>query len=206
MDRKKRRLLRKQRPENEAAPAETGAEDATSEKVTVRWFVGLGAGSEPENIPGQEALVEAFNASHDNIEIVVEFVDYEQAPDVLSTQIAGGNPPDIIGPVGWSGVNPFEGLWLDMEPYLTDDDIHWDDFSAAAVESYRLEDGLVGIPFAVYPSAIFYNRDLFDEAGLEYPPHTWGENYADGEAWNIAKLAELAKVLTVDANGLECKH
>lgn len=188
-------------PESEAAPAETGSEAEASEKVTIRWFVGLGAGSEPENIPGQEALIEAFNASHDNIEIVVEFVDYEQAPDVLSTQIAGGNPPDIIGPVGWSGVNPFEGLWLDMEPYLSDADINWDDFSEAAVASYRLENGLVGIPFAVYPSAIFYNRDLFDEAGLEYPPHTWGADYADGEPWNIAKLEELAKILTVDANG-----
>jgi len=83
------------------APAATepaAAPETAGDKVVIRWFVGLGAGSEPENIPGQEALVEEFNATHDNIELVVEFVDYEQAPDVLSTQIAGGNPPDIIFP------------------------------------------------------------------------------------------------------------
>ncbi|MBI9044973.1 MAG: extracellular solute-binding protein [Anaerolineaceae bacterium] len=175
------------------------AVEESAEKVIIRWYVGLGAGSEPENIPGQEALVEAFNESRDDIEIVIEFVDYEQAVDILSTQIAGGNPPDIIGPVGWSGVNPFEGLWLDMEPYLEGYD--FSDFSDAAVESYRLEEGLVGLPFAMYPSGIFYNRDLFDEAGLEYPPAEWGADYADGEPWDVAKMEELALLLTVDANG-----
>ncbi|RLC67850.1 MAG: sugar ABC transporter substrate-binding protein [Chloroflexi bacterium] len=176
-------------------------EPAAEEKVTIRWFVGLGAGSEPENIPGQDALVEEFNNSQDEIELVVEYVDYEQAPDVLSTQIAGGNPPDIIGPVGWSGVNPFEGLFLDMEPYLEEMNFDWSDFADASVEAYRLEEGLVGIPFAVYPSFIYYNRDLFDEAGLDYPPHEWGADYADGDPWDIAKLEELAMLLTVDANG-----
>jgi len=195
-----------------AAPADdTTAPDPTEEpvadeptdedKITIRWFVGLGAGSEPENIPGQDALVEQFNASQDRIELVVEYVDYEQAPDVLSTQIAGGNPPDILGPVGWSGVNPFEGLFLDMEPYLTEMNFDWTDFSDASVDAYRLQEGLVGIPFAVYPSYIFYNKDLFDEAGLEYPPHEWGADYADGEPWDIAKMEELALQLTVDSNG-----
>jgi hypothetical protein len=59
----------------------------------------------------------------------------------------------------------------------------------------------VGIPFAVYPSMIYYNRDLFDEAGLEYPPHKYGEPYADGAPWTVEKLEELALKLTVDANG-----
>ena len=190
-------------PAEEAAAPEPAAEEpaADEEKVTIRWFVGLGAGSEPENIPGQDALVEQYNASQDRIELVVEYVDYEQAPDVLSTQIAGGNPPDIVGPVGWSGVNPYSGLFLDMEPYLTEMDFDWSEFADASVDAYRLEEGLVGIPFAVYPSYIFYNRDLFDEAGLEYPPHEWGANYADGEPWDIAKMEELALQLTVDANG-----
>jgi multiple sugar transport system substrate-binding protein len=189
-------------PATEAPATEAPETEApVAEKVRIRWYVGLGAGSEPENIPGQEALIEAFNASQDRIELVAEFVDYEQAVDVLSTQIAGNNPPDIIGPVGWSGVNPFEGLWLDMESYLDAMNFDWSDFADASIEAYRLEEGLVGIPFAVYPSYIFYNRDLFDEAGLEYPPHEWGADYADGEPWDIAKMEELAMVLTVDANG-----
>lgn len=88
-----------------------------------------------------------------------------------------------------------------MEPYLKAMNYDWSDFEEDSVNIYRLEEGLVGIPFAVYPSFIFYNRDLFDEAGLDYPPHEWGADYADGEPWDIAKMEELAIKLTVDANG-----
>jgi len=57
------------------------------------------------------------------------------------------------------------------------------------------------LPFAVYPSALWYNKDLFDEAGLEYPPHEFGAPYADGDDWTFDKLRELAIFLTVDAEG-----
>lgn len=185
-------------PATEAPAPSTGGGD----RVQVRWFVGLGTGSEAENIPLQEALVDQFNASQDHIQLVAEFVAYESAPDVLSTQIAAGNPPDIIGPVGWSGVNQFDGLFLDLEPYLDKLNYDFSDFDQSMVETYRIAgQGLLGIPFAVYPSAIFYNRDLFDEADLAYPPASYGEPYADGDPWTVAKLEELAMKLTVDKNG-----
>ena len=41
---------------------------------------------------------------------------------------------------------------------------------------------LLGIPMAVYSSFIYYNKDLFDEADLPYPPHAVGEKY-DGKDW-----------------------
>ena len=37
------------------------------EPVTIRWFVGLGTGINPEQIPPQEQIVEEFNASQDDI-------------------------------------------------------------------------------------------------------------------------------------------
>ncbi|RLD09192.1 MAG: sugar ABC transporter substrate-binding protein [Chloroflexota bacterium] len=179
---------------------EEAEEVEETEKVQIRWFVGLGTGAQPEQVPLEEAVVARFNETHDNIELVVEFVDNAQAPDQLKTQIAAGDPPDIIGPVGWSGTNEFTGLFLDLEPYMGDFD--WSDFDMDSVAAYRLNgEDLLGLPFAVFPSMIFYNTALFDEAGLEYPPHEWGGNYADGEVWDIAKLEELAMYLTVDANG-----
>jgi multiple sugar transport system substrate-binding protein len=53
---------------------------------------------------------------------------------------------------------------------------------------------------AVYPSFIYYNKTLFDEADLPYPPHKIGEQY-DGKPWTWDTVAELAKKLTVDASG-----
>lgn len=175
-------------------------EPVVEEKVQIRWFVGLGTGSNPEHIPGQEAVIERFNSTHDDIELIVEFVTNEEAPDQLKTQIAAGDPPDIVGPVGWSGTNEFSGLFLDLEPYLGDFD--WSDFDPESINAYRLEgEGLLGLPFAVFPSMLYYNRDLFDEAGLDYPPHKYGEAYADGDPWTVEKMEELAMILTVDVNG-----
>jgi len=187
-------------PQEEPQEELTEEPAPAAEKIKIRWFVGLGTGSDPEQIPLEEAVVEEFNATHDDIELVVEFVENSQAPDQLKTQVAAGDPPDIIGPVGQSGVNEFSGLFLDMEPYLQDFD--WSDFDESSIDAYRLEgEGLLGIPFAVFPSMIYYNRELFDEAGLEYPPHKYGEPYADGDPWTVEKLEELAMLLTVDANG-----
>ena len=62
-------------------------------QTEVRWFVGLGAGTDEPTIAPQRAIVEEFNAAHDDIELVLEIIDVSQGQDVLATQIAAGNPP-----------------------------------------------------------------------------------------------------------------
>ena len=84
----------------------------------MRWYVGLGTGAQPEQLAAQRDVVEAFNESHDDIQLEVEIVDNEIAFDNLSTQIAGGNAPDIIGPIGIRGSNAFAGQFLDLEPLV----------------------------------------------------------------------------------------
>jgi multiple sugar transport system substrate-binding protein len=61
--------------------------------------------------------------------------------------------------------------------------------------------GILGLPLCVYPTVDFYNKDIFDAAGVEYPPHQWGAAYADGAKWDLNKLVEVAKKITLDANG-----
>lgn len=53
----------------------------------------------------------------------------------------------------------------------------------------------------MFPSEVWYNRDLFDEAGLAYPPHTYGDQY-EGADWDFDAVANLAMQLTVDGNGV----
>jgi multiple sugar transport system substrate-binding protein len=187
------------------APSATQA-SADSDKVQIRGFVGLGTGTEPPQVAVQEAVVEEFNASHPNIELVLEVVAYDAARDALATQVASGNPPDIVGPVGVQGSEAFHGQWLDLTSLIEAADYDLSQFGEGAVEFYNVGgEGQLGLPFAIFPSALFYHRDLFDEAGLSYPPHEYGEPYvwADGtEAeWNYETLRELAMLLTVDEQG-----
>jgi multiple sugar transport system substrate-binding protein len=132
----------------------------------------------------------------------MDVVSNETAYDVLKTQIAAGDVPDIVGPVGVRGMASFEGAWLDLAPLIEANNVDLSDFNPALVEFYNFEgQGQVGIPFGVSPSALWYNKDLFDEAGLDYPPSEWGAPYADGDEWTFDKLRELAVFLTVDGNG-----
>jgi len=182
-------------------------EDEPAEGVTrVRWFVGLGAGSDEGTFEAQEAVVDGFNASQDEIELVLEIVDNEVAYDTLATQIAAGNAPDIVGPVGVRGRDTFYGAWLDLQPLIDSNGYDLSDFDPALVDFYNIEgQGQLGIPFASYPSFMIYNKDLFDEAGAAYPPAAYGEPYvwADGTEveWNMDTLKELSMFMTVDANG-----
>jgi multiple sugar transport system substrate-binding protein len=179
---------------------------AASEKVQIRWFVGLGTGTDPPQIATQEEVVEDFNASQDRIELVLEIVPFDSARDTLSTQIASGAGPDIVGPVGWGGSNDFFGQWLDIGPYIESSGFDLSVFDPALVEFYQTEEGQVGLPFAVFPGALYFQPAMFDEAGLNYPPQVYGEKYVfpDGtEAdWNWETITEVARLLTVDVNGL----
>jgi multiple sugar transport system substrate-binding protein len=169
-------------------------------KTQVRWFVGLGTGANEQQIAPQEKVVEDFNKSQDEIELVLEIVANAQAFDVLATQVAAGNAPDIIGPVGLRGRDSFKGNWLDMQPLVDKFKYDLSDFDSALVDFYKAEEGQLGLPFGIYPSFMFVNKDLFDEAGLPYPPQKYGEQY-DGKEWNMETVAEIAKILTVDSNG-----
>lgn len=170
-------------------------------KVLIRWFVGLGTGAQPDQIADEQAVVAEFNASQDKIVLSLEIYQNTTAYDILSTQIAAGNPPDIIGPVGFRGFYSYGEQLLDLQPYIEKTNFDLSDMDPGILEAYSEGfGGQVGIPFAIYPSFIYYNKDLFDEAGLAYPPQKVGEQY-DGKEWNWDTLSELAKKLTVDTAG-----
>ncbi|MCL4256120.1 MAG: sugar ABC transporter substrate-binding protein, partial [Anaerolineae bacterium] len=60
------------------------------DRTVIIWYVGLGAGGQPEQIDAQNAVVEAFNASQDRIELQIQIVDNSVAYDTLATLIATG--------------------------------------------------------------------------------------------------------------------
>ncbi len=190
------------------APAASAATDApkASAPVEIRWFIGLGTGTDPDQLAAEQEVVDAFNAAHPDIHLVTEIVTYEAAFDTLATEIAAGNPPDIVGPMGVDGAESFHGQWLDLTELIAANNYDLTQFDEGAVNFYKTGgEGQLGIPFGVYPSVMYYNKPLFDEAGLSYPPHKYGEPYiwADGtkSEWNYETVKQLGLLLTVDANG-----
>jgi multiple sugar transport system substrate-binding protein len=174
-------------------------------RTKVRWFVGLGGGSDSNTFEAQQAIVDEFNASQDQIKLFLEIYPYGDAYEELAARIANGNAPDIIGPVGVLGQNRFKGEYLDLQPFINSNAYDLSDFDPGVVELYQTDEGQVGIPFALYPSFVIFNKDLFDEAGLPYPPANYGEAYVDEDGishdWDIETLTQLSKKLTLDVDG-----
>jgi multiple sugar transport system substrate-binding protein len=180
---------------------------AAQDKTTITWFVGLGTGSNPQQVDAQNKVVEDFNASQDKINLVINIApDFATASDTFATLIAAGTPPDVVGPIGVGGSNAYADQWLDLKPLIDSTKYDMSGFDPALLELYTTTNGgYSAIPFAVFPSVTYYNIDLFDEAGLNYPPHAFGDKYKmpDGTEvdWNYQTAGEVAKLLTVDSNG-----
>jgi multiple sugar transport system substrate-binding protein len=177
------------------------------DKTVVTWFVGLGTGTNEEQIAAENQVVADFNASHDDIELQINIgASFETSRDTISTLIAAGTSPDIVGPVGVGGSNAFADIWADLQPLVDSTGTDLSMFDPALLDLYHTADGqLLGIPFAVFPSMTYYNIDLFDEAGLNYPPTDFESMYVmpDGTEvpWNYDTVKQIAMILTVDANG-----
>jgi multiple sugar transport system substrate-binding protein len=180
---------------------------AAQEKVVITWFVGLGSGTQDQQIANENKVVDDFNKSQDKIELKINIAaSFETATDTFSTLVAAGTPPDIVGPIGVGGSNSYADQWLDLKPLIEKNKYDLSGFDPALLSLYETNNGgWSAIPFAIYPSVTYFNRDLFDEAGLKYPPQKFGEKYTmpDGTEveWNYDTLAQVAKLLTVDKNG-----
>ncbi|MDA3729928.1 ABC transporter substrate-binding protein [Niameybacter massiliensis] len=120
-------------------------------------------------IDGFNSSQDAFTASH----VYVPFADYEKQ---LTLGIASGELPDIVILDG-CGMASFISLGLFAD--ITDEasDIKWDEYIQGPLESTMMDGKHYGIPFATNCTALFYNKDMFDEAGLSYPDEntTWDE-------------------------------
>ncbi|MBY0086364.1 MULTISPECIES: sugar ABC transporter substrate-binding protein [Brevibacillus] len=115
-------------------------------------------------------LSEKFTQQNPTIKVKLEsvpFPDYQQKVTVLA---AGQELPDI----GWVSermVPQFmeNGILEDVSDVKNDAAFKLDDFIPSTLELFQKDDKLYGLPFSTPPTVMFYNKDLFDKAGLKSP-------------------------------------
>lgn len=132
-----------------------------------------------------QRLIDGFNSSQDEYvasHVYVPFADYEKQ---LTLGIASGELPDLVILDG-CGMASFISLGLFAD--VSDADIPWDEYIKGPMESTMMEGKHYGIPFATNCTALFYNKDLFDAAGISYPD--------ENTTWD--QFQEMAKTLTKD--------
>jgi multiple sugar transport system substrate-binding protein len=138
---------------------------------------------------GMKALYKKFQAAHPNI--TVKFVDIpsEEAGRKLTTQIAGGNPPDSAYlDAGTIADFASRGALVKLDDYVKRSGTNADDFVEAFRRSAEFDGSLFALPFDGESTGLFYRTDLFKAAGITEPPKTWDEFQQDAE-----KLTDPAK-------------
>ncbi len=128
----------------------------------------------PEAVDVFEALEEKFNATHDNIKLVIDSPN--DAMVILKTRFIRENNPDIIGiggDINYSNfldakmlmdISDFDGLSDIKENYLTTNkDLE-----------YVPQEGVYAVPYMANAAGVLYNRDMFEEHGWQIPT-TWEE-------------------------------
>lgn len=142
-------------------------------------------------------FAESFKATHPDVTVKYETIPPADYTQKLTFQLAGGNAPDL----GWmmeDAASTFAnaGVIDDLAPTLNNaPGYDFADLSAPAMGLWSGGGKVWGVPFSTSPFVIFYNKDMFDKAGLEDPLQL----AAKGE-WDMAKFQEVAAKLK-EANG-----
>ena len=139
-------------------------------------------------------LVEAFHESHADIHIEVTHIPSDPAyRSRVVTDFAAGTAPDITL-MNYRRIPSFaaQNLLEPIGPYLDDSDlISLEDFYPTAIEAFNWKGTILCLPQNISSLVVYYNADLFDAAGLAYPPDDWG--------WD--DFVQTAVALTKDNDG-----
>jgi len=120
-------------------------------------------------------LLAAFEAANPNIK-----VKYNHIPDdysnKMNTVLAGGSAPDVfLTSDGDFGRWVKSGLLLNMQSYVDKSGIDLKDMWASALGRYQYDGKVLAkgdqyaLPKDIGPSVLYYNKDLFKKAGVEFP-------------------------------------
>lgn len=157
----------------DAAGTEAAATQAASgEKVTITvpsWDV--------STRPYVTKLVEGFEAANPNIDVNLVDIASSEYVNKLTIMLNGGNDCDVVW-IKEADTTPAiveRGQLEDLTPYIERDG--YDTSKLQGFDALNIDGKQVALPISTSLYVLFYNKDIFDAAGVEYPSNdmTWAE-------------------------------
>jgi multiple sugar transport system substrate-binding protein len=143
-----------------------------NQDVTITWWTGQTA--EAEDL--LESLAAEYEKDHPNVTIEASSggAVTDDLLQKLQSGFASDTYPDISYAFGnWAGQLGASGRTLDIAAEVNAADSGWDEFPEAARATATVDDKVIGMPAIVDNLGLIYNKDLFDQAGLDYPNANW---------------------------------
>ena len=143
-----------------------GGDGKSGGKVKIRFA----SWDEAEDVDAQQATVDKFNDAHDDIEVTLEAYGGE-FDTKISAGMGSNDMPDVM--YMWNYPAYSQGL----EPLDTYIEKEGEDYKKNFYDTlwnYNSYDGSTyGIPIGFTTHALFYNKDIFAEAGIDEPTNDW---------------------------------
>lgn len=130
-----------------------------------------------------ETLIETFEAENPGVAVEYTALPFDSYFTRLQTDFAAGNAPDVFE-LNYENFVTFasRGSLLPMNDLGGLENT----FYPAALDAFKYEDTQYGLPITFSTVVLFYNKDLFDAAGVAYPT----------EDWTWADVTKAAQVIT----------
>jgi multiple sugar transport system substrate-binding protein len=163
--------------------------EVPAERVDVRLS---GWASSPAETALLESLLYRFSTENPDINVKYEPItgDYKQA---LLTAIASGTEPDVFYmDIFWWQELAASDVLMPLDDLMAGTGTTADAFIPSLWDAFQYNGQTYGIPKDFNTLGLFYNKDLFDAAGLDYPTDDW--------TWDDLKAAATALTDTSDPN------
>lgn len=126
-------------------------------------------------------VIKLFEEKYPNIKIQPEYTGWSGYFDKINTEMAANNMPDVVQHVRkyMSGYIK-NGRLLDLTPYLQDKTLDVSNIPQSLINMGKVNGKLYGMALGVNAPAVYYDKDLFDKAGISYPKsdRTWQDELA----------------------------
>ena len=149
---------------------------------TARGPIEIWLSTNPEEVTWGEEVVAAWNKDHPNEKVTAQQIPAgKTSEEVIYASIVAGNAPCVVANTAPSAVPQFQqaGGLVPLSTFPDGDSYVVARSGKQLADQYRSPDGrLYQIPWKLNPVMIFYNKKLFEKAGLNpnNPPlKTWAE-------------------------------
>ena len=132
--------------------------------------------------PYWQEVIAAFEAENPNIKVNLFIFKWEEGQQRIQEMIDQGNPPTLARvATRWIPQYEAAGLLEPVDEYISSD-FRSQFFPLLIDEGSQYEGRTFGLPITVSSRAFYYNKELFEEAGISEPPTNWDELKEDAEA------------------------
>lgn len=165
-----------------ATESEPAKAESTAEAVTITYCNFNSSGGNEETL---QKMVEAFQTEYPNITVDVETIGYDDYFTQMQTRVAGGTAPDCYE----LNIENFaayanKGMLAEIAG------VDVSGLNDTALGAFNVDGKQYGLPESFSNVVLIYNKDLFDQAGVDYPTDDWTQDDIQNAAEKIRALGD----------------